>query len=348
MTATPDTRAAATHNRTAAASLITACWSTQVIHVAVSMGLPDKLAAGNASAGELARLTGAQPRAMFRLLRALAALGLCTHLGAERFELTESGQYLRTDVPESLAILALHWGGRTWPALSQLEESLKTGSAWTLGGREGFFSMAQRPQDAAVLNRSMANQTLLVARAIVAAYDFSRFRKVIDLGGGYGALLSVLLTAYPHLDGASADLAYMESDALAFLRDAGVAERSSFIPTDFFQSVAPGADCYLLKFIIHDWNDSDSIEILSNTRKAAGRDGIVLIIEQIAPERVEATPQHTTVIRGDIHMMVATGGMERTVAEYGELLAQAGLELTRLIPTESQFSLIEAKPTASA
>ena len=333
---------ASSSSRAAAASLITACWSTQVIHVAVTTGIPDKLAAGIGSSADLARETGAHPRAMFRLLRALAALGLCVHVADDRFELTEAGQFLRSDVPESLAILALHWGGRTWPALSHLEASLKSGAAWTLGGREGFFSMAERPHDAAVLNRSMANQTLLAAQAIVDAYDFSSFGNVVDLGGGYGALLSVLLQAYPQLRGASADLAYMESDARTFLREAGVAERAAFLPTDFFKAVAPGADCYLLKFIVHDWNDTDALEILRNTRAAAGSDGRILIVEQIAPERTE--PAHASVIRGDIQMMVSTGGMERTVAEYGWLLTQAGLELLRIIATASQFSIIEARP----
>jgi len=335
-----------TSERQAAASLITACWSTQIIYVAVSAGIPDKIAAGISSSTELARACNAQPRAMYRLLRALAVLGLCSQLGDDRFELSPSGEFLRTDVPESLAVLALHWGGRTWPALSHLEESLKSGAAWKLGGREGFFSMAHRPADAAVLNRSMANQTLLVAQAIVDAYDFSSFSRVIDLGGGYGALLSVLLKAYPDLHGASADLAYMEPDARAFLRDAGVAERATFIPTDFFEAVEPGADCYLLKFIIHDWDDADSIEILRNTRRAAGRDARVLIIEQIAPRRVEAGAKHVTVIRGDIQMMVSTGGMERTADEYERLLDDAGLTLERIIPTTSQFSLMEVRATA--
>lgn len=330
-----------TTERQAAASLITACWSTQVIYVAVSSGIPDKLAAGICSSAELAGAVGAQPLALFRLLRALAALGLCAQIADDRFQLTDSGQFLRSDVPESLAVLALHWGGRTWPALSHLEESLKTGESWKLGGREGFFSMAQRPQDAAVLNRSMANQTLLVAKTLVDAYDFSGFRDVIDLGGGYGALLSVLLQAYPNLRGGSADLAYMESDARKFLRDAGVADRARFIPTDFFQAVEAGADGYLLKFIIHDWNEADSIEILRNTRAAAGANGLVLIIEQLAPERADA--RHTTVMRGDIQMMVSTGGMERTQAEYERLLRQAGLRLLRIIPTTTPFSILEAQ-----
>jgi hypothetical protein len=330
--------------RAAIASLITGCWSTQVIHAAVSLGIPDRLATGVSNSTELARLTGTQPRAMRRLLRALAALDLLEQLAEDEFRLTASGDFLRTDAPDSLAILARHWGARTWPALSHLPDALKSGKPWSLGGREGFQSMAHRPEDAAIFNRSMVSQTLMVARAIIDAYDFSAFRSVIDVGGGYGALLSVLLKAYPQLRGASADLAYMEPEALAFLREAGVADRSLFIPTDFFRSIEPNADAYLLKFIIHDWDDADSIEILRNTRIAAGAAGIVLIIEQVAPERVTPTPESRTIMRGDIHMMVATGGMERTAAEYRALLDHAGLELARIVPTASDFSLIEARP----
>lgn len=275
--------------RAAAADLITRCWSTQVIHAAVSLKVPDRLAQGVTSSAALARDLSSDPGATFRLLRAMATLGLCVHSGEDRFELTQTGQYLRADVPESLVTLALHWGTRTWPALAHLEQSVLSGKPWPLGGREGFFSMAQRPKDAEVLNRSMASQTLLVAQAIVDAYDFSRFCTAIDLGDGYGALLSVLLKRYPDLQGGSADLAYMESDATAFLQREGVSGRARFIPTDFFKSVEAGA------------------------------------------------------VRADIQMMVSTGGMERTATEYRELLAQAGLNLVRIVPSTAQFSLIEAR-----
>jgi len=330
--------------RATTASLISACWSTQVIHAAVRLGIPELLAQGPASSREIAARIGIEARPVFRLLRALAVLGQCEHVGGDRFELTPAGQYLRKDVPGSLHVVALHWGGRTWSAFTHLERAVRTGAAWNHAGREGFYSMAERPDEASVLNRSMAQQTLAVARTIVEAYDFSRFRSVIDLGGGYGALLSVVLQAHPQLEGASADLAYLESEAQSFLRDAGVADRARFIPTDFFASVASGADGYLLKFIIHDWNDADAIQILRNTRAAAGPDGVVLVIEQIAPEHVECDPQQALVIRGDIHMLAATGGMERTAAEYRALLAQAGLELARIVPTASSFSIIEAVP----
>jgi hypothetical protein len=330
--------------RAATASLITGCWSAQVIHAAVALGIPDRFERAPMSAADIAQAAGAHPRATFRLLRALATLGLCRDLGGGRFELTESGRFLRTDSASSLAGLARHWGTRTWAALAHLEQTVRTGAAWAHGGREGFLSMAQRPEEAAVLNRSMVEQTLQVASAIVEAYDFSGLRRVIDVGGGYGALISVLLQANPHLEGASADLAYMEAEAVAYLRRAGVAERARFIATDFFRSVPAGADCYLLKYIIHDWADADCQVILRNLRAAAG-EAVVLIVERIVPERIE--PAHdrepANVICGDINMMVATGGVERTEQEYRELLAAAGFGLARIIPTSSPFSLLEAR-----
>jgi hypothetical protein len=314
------------------------------VYSAVRLGLPELLAEGLVSSAQISARIGIGARPVFRLLRALAALGLCAHEDADRFELTAAGQYLRKDVPDSLHVVALHWGGRTWSALTHLEEAVRTGAAWNHAGREGFYSMAQRPEEASVLNRSMAQQTLAVARAIVDAYDFSRCGNIVDLGGGYGALLSVALQAYPHLMGATADLAYLENEARSFLDAAGVAERARFIATDFFESVASGADCYLLKFIIHDWDDADAIQILRNTRVAAGPDAVVLVIEQIAPERVACDPQQALVIRGDIHMLAATGGMERTIAEYRTLLCEAGLELARVLPSATSFSIIEAVP----
>ena len=343
MTTSDTAGIAAPDLRAATAALITGCWSTQVIYAAVELGIADELGTDAKSAAQIAQARGTHTRATFRLLRALASLGLCTHLGGDRFELTAAGRLLRNDVPGSLVALARHWGTRTWPALAHLPQSVKTGAAWAHGGREGFLSMAERPDEAAVLNRSMVQQTLQVARAIVAAYDFSGVREAIDLGGGYGALLSVLLESHPRLRGASADLAYMEREALAFLQERGVADRGRFIATDFFESVPVGADAYLLKYIIHDWDDADAIEILRNTSRAAGAHGRVLIIERIIPERIDARREHATIACGDVNMMVATGGLERTAPEYEALLAAAGLKLTQLIPTASEFSILEAR-----
>jgi O-methyltransferase domain/Dimerisation domain len=351
----PPSAAGATHPdavaalRADTAALITGCWSTQVIHAAVRLGIADRLAAGAARSDEIAAAAGTHPRATFRLLRALASLELCRDLGAQRFELTQAGRLLCADAPDSLAALARHWGSRTWSALAHLEESVRTGAPWSRGGREGFTSMAQRPEEAAVLNRSMVEQTLQVARAIAEAYDFSRFREVIDVGGGYGALLAVILERNPHLTGASADLAYMAPEASAFLAQRALTRRATFRPVNFFESVPAGADAYLLKYIIHDWGDDDAVEILRNTRIAAGGRGVVLLIERLVPERIGSepadrarAPSAADVVCGDINMMVATGGLERTQSEYRRLLEAAGLALSRAIPTSSSFHILEA------
>jgi hypothetical protein len=329
-------------DRERVSALITGCWSTQAIHAAVKLGVFDALATEPLSSTDIASRLGTHRRSTFRLLRALANLDLVTHVGADRFAITDAGRLLVSDAPESLSVIARHWGGRTWASLGQLQESVRTGDPYKDSGKEGFFSMKDKPELAAVFNASMASQTLQVAEAIVAAYDFSEAREIVDLGGGYGALLAVALKKHPHLKGASADLAYMERAALEYLTKAGVGDRARYVPTDFFESVVAGADVYLLKFIIHDWEDAESIAILTNAAKAAGSKGKVLVIERMAPERASADPAQTAVLRGDLQMLASTGGVERTAAEYDALFAASGLKRSRTIPTSSPFSLIEA------
>jgi hypothetical protein len=323
------------------AGLITGCWSTQAVHAIVKLGIADVLAKGPANAGDVAATLGLHPRATFRLLRAVSGLGLCTHGAGAVFALTEAGRLLASDAPGSLSVLALHWGGRTWTALTQLDDTVRTGAPFKDSGREGFSSMKDKPAQAHVFNLSMVRLTREVAPAIVAAYDFSGARDVVDLGGGYGALLAAVLKANPHLTGASADLAYMEPAALEFLASEGVGERARYIATDFFAAVPAGVDVYLLKFIVHDWEDEDSIAILRATAAAMGPDAKALVIERLAPERAEAGAAHEAILRGDIQMMVSTGGVERTEAEYDALFKAAGLRRTRTIPTASAFSLLE-------
>jgi hypothetical protein len=328
--------------RTTTINLIAGCWSTQAIYTAVRLGIPDRIAANPQTAADLAHAVGSHEGGTFRLMRALAVLGLVRQLDGERFDLTQTGELLRTDVPNSLAPVSRHWGTRAWRSFANLEHAVRTGEPVKDSGREGFQSLEHRPEDAAVFNETMAAQTEAVAPAILDAYDFSKFCSVVDLGGGYGALVAALLRKYPQLEGACADLAYIQPNALRYFERAGVADRARFIPTEFFSSVEAGADCYLLKFIIHDWNDADSIAILRNTCTAAGANGVVLLVEQVAPERATTEPQHVAAIRTDVQMLAGVGGMERTVPEYRALLKISGLQLTRVVPTGSSFSVIEA------
>lgn len=322
--------------------LITAAWTTQAIHAAVKLGIVEALADRARPAPELADALGLHRRSTFRLLRALAGLGLAAHRDAETFELTDAGRLLCADAPGSLRVNALHWGGRTWEALTQLDQTVKTGAAFKDSGREGFFAMKDNPELAHVFNMAMVSLTREVAPAIVAACDFSEAREAFDLGGGYGALLAAVLTANPHLTGATVDIGYMAGEARTFLDAEGVGDRARFIAADFFEAVPGGAAVYLLKFILHDWEDAESIAILRNTAEAAGARGRILVIERLAPARAAPGPEHEAVLRGDIQMMVSTGGVERTEAEYDALFAAAGLARTRTIPTGSPFSVLEA------
>jgi SAM-dependent methyltransferase len=321
-------------------SLITGCWTTQVIHEAVRLNLPDRLAAGPESADALAAACHVDAEALNRLMRALASLGLLEHLGERRFGLTPEGATLRRDAPDSLRGIAMHWGDRQWRSFGLLGEAIATGKPQVA---EGFENLQRDPQAAAVFNRAMAEQSYRIGVAAARAYDFTPFRRVLDVGGGYGAVLAAVLKAYPALRGASFDLVDVEPGARAYLREQGVADRADYLGGSFFEAVPTGFDCLVLKYIIHDWGDAESKAILAQCARAVSPGGVVLLLEQVVPERITADPKVATVLRGDL-IMLNIGGKERTEAQYRALLADAGLSLTRILPTDTSFSVIEARP----
>ena len=321
--------------------MITACWTTKVLGVAAEMRLPDLMAEGAGSASALAVRTGSDPAALRRLLRAMAVLGLCRQTGEDSFELTEAGEILRSGAPGSLRGMALHWGDRLWGALSQLDQSVQTGRPWRISGVEGFEHMASDPGQMAMFHQSMADQTGPVAAAMLEVYDFSRFGALMDVGGSYGALLAAILAANPALAGQVFDLPDLEPASLAYLEVAGVAGRAAFTGGSFFDSVPSGADAYMLKMIIHDWDDEHAVPILANCARAAGKDGVVLVMERIAPQLVGEDPADRVTIRGDLLMLTAAGGLERTEVQYQALFAKAGLVLRRIVPTASGVAIME-------
>ena len=322
--------------------LIMGAWGTQVIHVAAQLRLFDALAGGPRAAAELAAETGSHPPSLFRLMRALAAIDLVRHLDGDRFELLPAGELLRTDAPGSVRGMALHWGRRLWGAMTQLDQSVRTGAPWRVSGLEGFQQMAQDPADMAMFHQSMADQTLPVARGVAEACDLSGYGRLMDVGGSYGALLAALLKAYPSLSGEVYDLAGLSEASTAYLEGQGVGGRARFVAGSFFESVPAGAGAYLLKSIIHDWDDAEALQILRNVRAAAAGGAAVLVIEQVAPAQVRPGGGDLVPIRADIMMLTATGGKERTVEEYRALFEEAGLALTRVVPTASAFSVLEA------
>lgn len=319
--------------------MITSCWKTQVIGQGVAFGLFDRLGSGPLEASTLAEAVDVQPDGMLRLLRALAVLGLVRHLEHDRFELTATGSLLRRDAADSLNGMVGHWAGRLWDSFATIGESVRTGEACVPSGPEHFAEQQSVPAEADVFNRAMAEGSLRIGRALAQVYDFSPFKSVMDVGGGYGALLVGPLEAAPGVRGRVFDMPALAGHALTYLGEQGVGGRVDYTGGSFFEAVPDGDDCMLLKFILHDWNDARCRTILTNIRSALG-DGTLLVIERIVPEIVSAAD--TDVIRGDLVMM-SVGGKERTEAEYHKLLGEAGLRITRIVAIDGNFSAIEAR-----
>jgi len=318
--------------------MISGCWSTQIAGVACRFRIPDLLAPGPRTAADVAAAIDAPADPARRLLRAMCALDLARQLDADRFELTPRGVLLRSDVPGSMSGLAQSWIGRQWTSWALLEQGIRTGKP-TVGG---FETVAADPEAAVVINQAQADRSRLPAAEIARTYDWSRFKRLLDVGGGYGTVLSTVLRAHPHMTGAVLDLAYHEDRARTAMAAEGVADRADFIGGSFFESVPSGFDCYLMKSIIHDWADAESHTILANTAKAAGKGGTVLIVDQVLPEIADADPANHSAFRTDITMLLGTGGCERTEAEFAALLKGAGLKLQRIIANDSEFRVIEA------
>jgi len=331
--------------------LINGFMASRVIHVAAELGIADLLADGAKTTEALAQQTETHAPALHRLLRALASLALLDEVEPGRFALAAPGDQLRTGVPGSMRNLAMMFGGeRSWRSWGDLLHSVRTGESATehLYGMGSFEYLAAHPQQAAIFNAAMAEITREVARAVVAAYDFSRFRTVVDVGGGNGTLIAVILAATPTLRGIVFDLASGNAEAAPNLAVAGVADRCEVVAGDFFRCVPSGADAYTLKSVIHDWDDERSIAILRTCREAISADGKLLLVERVMPARMEASQSHQRMTMLDMHMLVMPGGCERTETEYRALFAAARFELARVLPLPEAVgvSIIEAVPTS--
>ncbi len=313
----------------------------QCVCVAAKLGIPDLLAEKPQTAAALAVQTETHSTALYRVLRLLTSVGVFGANADGEFSLTPLSEMLRSDVPHSMRDMAImlgdHW---TWDAWGETMHSVKTGEvAHEKVQGMGTFEFFQKDEAAGtVFNRAMTNLSQMVVPAVVAAYDFSAFSKLVDIAGGHGFLLSGILKANPHLQGVLFDLPYVIASAGELLEKEGVKDRVELVSGDFFKSVAPGADAYLLKHIIHDWDDEQSVEILKNIHSAMNDGGKVLLVEMVVPETSEPSPSKIL----DIQMLLMEGGMERTAEEYRRLLDAAGFSLTRIVPTRSPYSIVEA------
>lgn len=312
----------------------------QLVHVAAVLRIADLLTLGPASVDDLATQTGANADRLYRVLRALAAVGVFDELEGRRFALNSMSEHLRADHPESLRPMSIFLGGvsyRTWGELLYGVMSGETPAAKVLG-MPGFAYLRSDSDAGEAFDATMAGITRGHTASIVEGYDFSRALTVVDVGGGRGVLLAAILKANPHLHGILFDQPNVVAAAPRTFEEAGVSERCELVGGDFFRAVPPGGDIYILRSIIHDWDDMPATTILANCERAMAEDGKVLVIESV----IDAGEQSVATKFLDVQMLVMTGGRERTVEEFEELLAASGLELGRVIPIGADGRIVEA------
>ena len=316
---------------------------SRAVYVAAELGIADLLASGPMTAAELAQATKAHEPSLYRVLRLLTALGVLTEQD-QCFGLTVLGERLRADAPASMRSWArLVDSVDGFRAFDPIIETVRTGKPGfdIAHGMDVFAFLAAHPDQALGFQAAMSERTAAFAPSVAAGYDFSQMRTVADIGGGKGTLLAAILRANRHLRGVLFDRPAVVTGAAGVLQAAGVADRCDIAPGDFFHAVPEGSDGYILANVLHDWDDPDSVRILSNCRQAMAPSGHVLIVERLIPDNpADAIPA----LLSDLMMLVITGGQERTNAEYARLLAEADLNLANVQPVTPPYAVIEGLP----
>jgi hypothetical protein len=321
--------------------MIVGAWITQGIYAAAELGLADALAGGPRSVEELSRSSGADPDALHRLLRALASVGIFAEDGERRYALTPLAEPLRSDVPGSQRWLAMMAGAEFYRTWGELLSSVRTGQpGFDQAYGEPFFQyMTGWPERGRLYDRAMSSVHGAETAPLLDAYDFSQFRRVADLGGGNGSQLASILKRHPGLEGVLFDIPPVAQNAWEVLREAGLSKRARVLAGDFFSSVPEGCDLYVLRHVLHDWEDEQALAILRNCRAAARPEARLLIVETLIPEGNGLCFGKWLDL-----MMLLVGGRERTEAQYRKLLETAGFTDIRVTPTAHEVSAIEAAP----
>lgn len=316
-------------------------WVSHIVYVAARLSLADHLAKGPKSADELAGPTGTHAPSLYRLMRTLANLGILTEDGTHRFTLTPLGDALKTGAPGSaratILTLASDWMSRGLEQLLYSVQTGKSGFEQSLG-MPIFDWLAKHPEEASMFSETMVGIHGAEPPAVAAAYDFSASTTIVDVGGATGHLLTTILGRYPGSRGILYDLPHVVRDAPTLIQARGLTNRVTIEPGSFFERVPSSGDAYLLSHIIHDWTEDQCLTILGHCRRAMNPDSRLLIIEMVLPSG--DTPHPGKML--DMMMLVGPGGQERTEKEYGTLLGKAKLRLTRVVPTASPVSVVEA------
>lgn len=321
--------------------MISGFWISRAIYIVAKLGLADHMHGGAKTADELAAATNTHAPSLFRVLRALASVGIITQSADNRFGLTPLSETLRSDVPGSLrAFATAELGDDHYEGWGNLLHSVKTGEIAfdSLMGMSAWEYYAQHPENGKNFNDAMTGMSQGTIDAVMGSYDFAGINKLADIGGGHGALLAAILNANPAMRGILFDSPNVVPGAQALMEAEGLSDRCEIVGGDFFASVPSGADAIVMKWIIHDWDEEKCHAILTNCHRALPANGKLILIEAVVPATSE--PHFSKFI--DLNMLVMTGGRERTGDEYRELLAKAGFNLTRIVPTPSPMSVVEA------
>jgi SAM-dependent methyltransferase len=330
------------HSYEALFQLVIGKWISQAIGTIVEIGVPDQLAKGSRECRVIAREAGVSEDGLYRLLRALASVGLFTEGTDRRFRLTGMGQLLRSDHPESLAGYARFTAHDiTWRPWGQLGYSVRTG----MPAFDHVFNMpifehfSRNPEVSAVFDEAMTSISAMEARATSEAYDFKGIETLMDVAGGHGVLLATVLGRHKKMRGVLFDLPHVAAGATATFTRTGITGRVRIESGDFFKELPSGADAVIMKHIVHDWDDDSATRILQACHRALGPRGKVLIVDPVVPP--SNRPHYGKLL--DLEMLVLTPrGRERTKAEFAKLLRGAGFRLSRVIPTEGPLSIVEA------
>lgn len=324
--------------------LATGHYMSRALFLAAKLGIADLLKDGPRHHNELAKATGTHAPSLNRVMRLLVSAGVFTEEETGKFALTPVGECLRTGVPESArAMVMLFAGDRVSESWKDLEYCVRTGEpAYRRRGvTDPFRDPLRTPEEDGSFDAAMADFTRLAAVAVASAYDFTPFTNLVDVGGGNGALMIGILRANPALRGTVFDQPAAAERAKAQIAESGLVGRCQAVGGDFFKEVPVGGDAYVLKHVIHDWDDDRAVTILRNCHRAMGPQGKLLIVEGVYPPRIDQSSVSRGAAANDVNMLVATGGRQRSEVEFRSLYEAAGFRLTRIVPTVARVSVIE-------
>jgi hypothetical protein len=323
--------------------LITGFQVSQAISVAATLGIPDLLGSGPQRCDDLAIATRAQPNALYRLLRALASVGVLEERDDRQFALSPMGHLLRSDVVSSRGAFACLIGqSNYWSAWGDLLDCVRSGQTAfdKVHGTSVWAYRAEHPDIAATFDRAMGTTTEGIAAAVLAVLDLGQYNTIVDVGGGEGAFLTRLLGTYPTMRGVVFDQPHVVARVKQRLERGALAARCEAVGGDFFEAVPANADAYLLKWILHDWDDQKAVDILRSCRRAMKAGSRLIVVEYVIASSNEGSEAKFM----DLNMMVITGGIERTRDEFDRLFAAASFKLVDLVVTKMHAAVLVAEP----